>query len=155
MVIICGMWLCRIMRNKLEQYIRKNALRWTSQRETIAQAMFNAGQHLTTEQLFRKIHRKHPEIGYATVARTLHLLVDAGVCEQIDISDGVMRFETTKDQEHHDHLICTRCGKFIEVFSPELEKLQAKLVKKYGFIETSHKLQIFGTCADCRAKTQS
>lgn len=138
------------MKNQLEQYIRKKGLRWTAQREIIAQAMFNANQHLTTEQLFQKLHKKHPEIGYATVARTLHLLVDAGICEKIDISDGVMRYEAISDDEHHDHLICTQCGKFIEVFSSELEKIQAKLVKKHGFIETSHKLQIFGTCGDCQ-----
>lgn len=136
------------------RYVRKKKLRWTSQREIIAQAMFNADQHLTTEQLFQKLHKKNPDIGYATVARTLHLLVDAGLCERIDISDGSMRYEAISGSGHHDHLICTQCGKFIEVFSRELEKAQAKLVKKHGFIERSHKLQIFGICVDCKKKSK-
>ena len=135
---------------KLNEYIRTRNLRWTEQRGLIAQTLFKTTQHLTTEELFRKVHEQNPAIGYATVARTLRLLVDAGLCEQIDISDGTMRYEVTAEHKHHDHLICNKCGKFIEVFSPELEKIQAKLVGQHGFTEQSHKLQIFGVCADCR-----
>lgn len=140
---------------KLKQYIHAKKLRWTSQREVIAQTLLRAKQHLTTEQLFRSVQKKDSAIGYATVARTLRLLVEAGLCEQIDISDGTMRYEVVIDDEHHDHLICTQCGRFIEVFSPKLEKIQADLIRKHGFKEKSHKLQIFGICADCQNVPQS
>ena len=134
---------------KIKTYVSTKGLRWTDQRRIILETMAQSKQHLTTEELFHKVHKQNPAIGYATVARTLHLLVDAGLCEQIDISDGAMRYEVVAEDKHHDHLICIKCGKFIEVFSPELEKIQAKLVRQHGFIEESHKLQIFGTCESC------
>jgi len=138
--------------DKLKEYITEQNLRWTSQREAIARTLFGANEHLTTEQLFQMVHKQDPAIGYATVARTLRLLVDAGFCERIDISDGTFRYEATGNKKHHDHLFCTRCGTFIEVYSPELEKIQEDLVKKHGFIQESHQLQIFGVCSTCQNK---
>lgn len=140
---------------KLKEYIDRKNLRWTQQRQTIIEELLKTEEHLTTEKLFRKVQKQDPSIGYATVARTLHLLVEAGFCGQIDISDGSMRYEVICGHEHHDHLICSECGKFIEIFSPELEKIQAKIVRQHGFMETTHKLQIFGTCADCQKKTST
>lgn len=135
---------------KLKDYIRRKNLRWTEQRQMIVQELLNTRQHLTTDELFKNVQKQDSSIGYATVARTLHLLVEAGFCDQVDISDGSMRYEVVSGHEHHDHLICNVCGKFIEIFSPELENIQTELVRQHGFDEESHKLQIFGTCADCR-----
>jgi Fur family ferric uptake transcriptional regulator len=140
---------------KLIEYVSANNLRWTAQRQIIAKILFAAGQHLTTDELFQKAKQKDAGIGYATVSRTLHLLTEAGFCEPIDFSDGSMRYEVLIGRTHHDHLICTQCGAFIEVFSPELEKIQAELVRQHGFHEDHHKLQIFGLCKDCNKKTSS
>jgi Fur family ferric uptake transcriptional regulator len=127
---------------KLREYARAHNLRWTDQRQIITNILFGARQHLTTEELFHKAKAKDPAIGYATVSRTLHLLTEAGFCERIDFSDGSMRYEVSIGRTHHDHLVCTQCGKFIEVFSPEL-------VRQHGFLEKHHKLQIFGLCQKC------
>lgn len=135
---------------KLKEYIHRKNLRWTGQRQMIVQELLKSRQHLTTDELYRKAQKRDPSIGYATVARTLHFLVDAGFCDQIDISDGSMRYEVVCGYEHHDHLICNVCGKFVEIFSPELEKIQANLVQQHGFQESTHKLQIFGTCSECQ-----
>ena len=140
---------------KLKEYVQTHNLRWTAQRQIIARTLFGSGQHLTTDELFQKAKKKDPAIGYATVSRTLHLLTEAGFCVQIDISDGSMRYEVLTDRNHHDHLICTQCGAFIEVFSPELEKIQAELVRQHDFLEDYHKLQIFGLCIKCHKKTSS
>ncbi|MHC4552984.1 MAG: Fur family transcriptional regulator [Planctomycetota bacterium] len=142
------------LKEKLAQHVQNSNLRWTHQRQMIIDAFIASKQHLTTEELFEIVRQKNPDIGYATVSRTLHLLVDAGICSLIDISDGSMRYEITFGHEHHDHLICTQCGRFIEVFSQELEEIQTSLVRKHGFLEHSHKLQIFGLCPVCQ-KNQS
>ncbi len=140
---------------KLKEYVQTRNLRWTVQRQIIATILFGARQHLTTDELFQKAKKKDPAIGYATVSRTLHLLTEAGFCEKIDFSDGSMRYEVLVGRTHHDHLICTQCGVFIEVFSPKLEEIQAELVRQNGFTEESHKLQIFGICAGCSGKRSS
>ncbi|MBC8378188.1 MAG: transcriptional repressor [Planctomycetes bacterium] len=138
----------------LAEYIKLNNLRWTQQRQTIVDVFFKAGQHLTTEELFEHVKKQDPAIGYATVSRTLHLLLEAGACSQLDISDGSMRYEAIAGHEHHDHLVCTKCGTFIEIYSPELEALQSKLVKEHDFSEQYHKLQIFGVCSQCRGSNE-
>ena len=141
-------------KKKLAEYIQLKNLRWTQQRQTIVDVFFKVGQHLTTEELFELVKKQDPAIGYATVSRTLHLLLEAGICSQLDISDGSMRYEITAGHEHHDHMVCTRCGKFIEIYSPELEALQGRLVKEHDFIEQYHKLQIFGVCSQCRTSNE-
>jgi Fur family ferric uptake transcriptional regulator len=140
---------------QLKDYVRLHNLRWTAQRHIIAKILFGSRQHFTTEELFQKAKAKDPAIGYATVSRTLHLLTDAGFCEQLDFSDGSMRFEVYDERAHHDHLVCTHCGTFIEVYSPQLEKIQTDLVKQHGFFESHHRLQIFGLCKICRKLTAS
>ena len=140
---------------KLKQYVQGRNFRWTAQRQIIAQLLFGSRQHLTTDELFQMAKKKDPAIGYATVSRTLHFLTEAGFCDQIDFSDGSMRYEVVIDRTHHDHLICTQCGVFIEVFSPELEKIQTELVRQHDFLEDYHKLQIFGLCKKCHKNTSS
>jgi len=137
---------------KLREYVQANNLRWTNQRQVVAALLFGSRQHLTTDEIFQKAKKEDPAIGYATVSRTLHLLTEAGFCDQIDFSDGSMRYEALLGRTHHDHLICTKCGVFIEVFSPELEEIQAELVRRNGFLESHHKLQIFGICEKCSEK---
>jgi len=142
-------------KQKLDSFIHSRNLRWTQQRQQIVDIFLAARQHLTCEELFERVRKRQPGIGYATVSRTLHLLVDAGVCTTFDIGDGTMRYETAADHSHHDHLVCTWCGKFVEIYSPELEALQARLVKQHGFSEEYHKLQIFGLCPQCRRQKEA
>jgi Fur family ferric uptake transcriptional regulator len=65
------------------------------------------------------------------------------------MGDGTARFEHKYGHEHHDHLVCVVCGKFIEVADPQIEMLQNQLARKHGFIPKRHKLDIFGKCAEC------
>ncbi len=109
-------------------------------------------KHLTVQQLHDLVRKKHAGIGYATVARTVKLMCEAGVCRQVDFGDGMQRFEHKYGHEHHDHLICMKCGKFEEIYSPELEKIQDRLVRKYNYVQKSHKLDIFGLCPRCAKK---
>ena len=94
--------------------------------------------------------KRLPEIGIATVYRTLKLLKESGLCKEIRLDDGVTRYEHLYKHDHHDHLICSECGDLIEVLDPEIETLQKKLAKKHGFRIDSHKLEIYGTCRECR-----
>jgi len=74
---------------------------------------------------------------------------ESGLCRQVDFGDGVLRYEHNYKHEHHDHLICVKCGRFEEIYSPELEEIQRELVTKYGYVQQSHELQIFGLCPEC------
>ena len=112
-------------------------------------------RHLTVQQLHYLVRKKHTGIGYATVARTVKLMCEAGVCRQVDFGDGSQRFEHKYGHEHHDHLICTKCGKFEEIYSLDLERIQDELVSKHGYVQESHKLDIFGLCPRCNKKKRN
>jgi Fur family ferric uptake transcriptional regulator len=107
---------------------------------------------MTVEELHRIVREKHPNIGFVTVYRTLKLLVEAQLCDEIYFDDGIARYEHKYNHKHHDHLMCTQCGEVVEVIEPEIEKLQDKLFKKYGFVPQAHRLELYGICPKCGSK---
>jgi Fur family ferric uptake transcriptional regulator len=136
----------------LEKFIKEKGLRYTPQREEILRVFLSVEKHLSADELHNIVKKKYPGIGYVTVYRTMRLLSDAGLCAEVDFGDGITRFEHQYGHEHHDHLVCVKCGKYEEVVKPAIEKLQDELAKEKRFIPLKHKLQIFGICAKCSKK---
>jgi Fur family ferric uptake transcriptional regulator len=139
-------------REKFEQFVAGKKLRHTVQRERVLDVFLSTEKHLTVQQLYALVRQKHKGIGYATVARTVKLMCESGVCRQVDFGDGSQRFEHKYGHEHHDHLICLKCGKFEEIYSAKLEKIQDELVRRHGYVQENHKLDIFGLCPRCAKK---
>ena len=139
-------------REKFEQFAASKGLRHTSQRDRVLEVFLATEKHVTVQELYDLVRKKHRGIGYATVARTIKLMCESGVCRQVDFGDGSQRFEHKHGHEHHDHLICLKCGKFEEIYSSKLEAIQEELVKKHGYVQKSHKLDIFGLCPRCAKK---
>jgi len=134
---------------KLNAYIEKKGLRNSTARETIAKEFFKTKDHITIEELLRRTRKLNSKIGIATVYRTLHLLQECGLAIRRDFNTGVVSFEPQTDH-HHDHLICTSCGKIIEFFFEEIEKSQNKVAQKYDFVLQHHKMELYGVCKNCR-----
>jgi Fur family ferric uptake transcriptional regulator len=137
-------------RKTLRTYINDKGLRHTRQREVILDAFLSAERHITVEELFDIVKRRNPEIGYATVDRNLKLMSACGLADEIKIGKQKTRYEQKIGQEHHDHLICVKCGKFIEVRDDRIEELQDRLAQANGFLPQRHKLEIYGLCRKCR-----
>lgn len=133
-----------------DDFIRSKGLRHTPQRGEILREFLSTERHVSCEELYKLVRKKVSNIGYTTVYRTMGLLSESGLCGEIDFGDGIKRFEHRYGHEHHDHLVCIKCGRFIEVVNPEIEKMQDSLAKKHRFIPTKHKLQIFGICKRCQ-----
>jgi Fur family ferric uptake transcriptional regulator len=131
-------------------HIKEKGLRNTRQREIILDAFLSSKKHITVEDLFNIVKKKHPEIGYATVHRNLKLMCESGLAEEIKIGTSKAKYELKYGHEHHDHLICLNCGTFIEVNDEKIEKLQVKLAEQKDFQPVRHKLEIFGFCNKCR-----
>ena len=139
-------------KTKFEQFVAHQGLRHTEQRDQVIKVFLATERHLTVQELYDLVRKKHKGIGYATVARTMKLMCDSGVSRQLDFGDGSMRYEHKYGHEHHDHLICEKCGKFVEIFSKRLETLQNELVKKHGYDQKYHKLDVFGICPKCQGR---
>ena len=136
-------------REKFEKFTAQKGLRKTEQRYKVLDTFLDTEKHVTIQELYDLVRDRHKGIGYATVARTVKLMCDSGVCRQVDFGEGALRYEHKYGHEHHDHLICVKCGRFEEIFSPKLEEIQQELVEKHGYIQQSHKLDIFGLCPRC------
>ena len=134
------------------EYLAEKGLKTTKQREIILDEFLRSSSHLSTEELYLKIRRKHPQIGYATVYRTLTLFSECGIAEERNFGDGQARYEKSNGEEHHDHLVCTVCGAIIEFEDPRIEELQMKVARERGFEITSHRLELYGRCAKCVGK---
>lgn len=134
----------------LSEYIRSKSLKQSEQRQKILDIFLETEKHLTAEDLYNIVKKEIPSIGYATIYRTLKLLAEAGLCRELQIENGMTRYEHLYEHEHHDHLICTACGKLIEIYSEEIEALQEIIAKRHDFILEKHRLELYGTCKDCR-----
>lgn len=136
----------------LHEHMLKRGLRSTDQRRLIIETFFKAPNHISIEELLAEVRQKDARVGYATVYRTLKLLTECGVAFERKFGDGLTRYELADESSHHDHLICVGCGKIVEFEEPRIEELQEQIAARYGFILESHKHEMYGTCADCRAK---
>jgi Fur family ferric uptake transcriptional regulator len=135
---------------QFEEYLRRKKLRLTDQRKLIVNAFSRKKGHVSAEELYRYIQKTTSSIGFATVYRTLNLLADAGLASGKNFRDGFVRFECCREAtKHHDHLICTQCGKIIEFTNTHIEKLQETVAKDHGFIIKDHSLEIYGRCHNC------
>lgn len=132
------------------EHIRKSGLRRTDQRELILDIFLRTEEHLTSEDLYWLVHKKDPTIGHTTVYRTLKLLTEAGLAREVRFGDNKTYYEHHFNHEHHDHMICTECGRVIEFVSPEIEALQEQMADKFGFRLSHHSLRMWGVCAECQ-----
>jgi Fur family transcriptional regulator, ferric uptake regulator len=138
------------------EHIRAEGLRRTEQRDLILEIFLSTEEHLTCEGLHGLVHKKDPFVGLTTVYRTLKLLTEAGLAREVRFGDNRTYYEHHYNHEHHDHMICTECGKVIEFFSPAIEDLQDQMASNFGFKPTHHSLRLWGVCSDCkRLSTES
>jgi Fur family ferric uptake transcriptional regulator len=132
------------------QHIQKQGLKRTAQRDLILEVFLRTEGHVSGDDLYRLVHAEDSTVGQTTVYRTLKLLTDAGLAREVRFGDGRAHFEHNYKHQHHDHMICSDCGKIIEFYSPELEAIQDAMAAKHKFQLTSHLLRMIGVCADCR-----
>ena len=131
-----------------KEFLGENKLNTTQQRELIVDFFLRSTDHLSIDELLGKVRKRNPKVGYATVYRTLKLLVEAGLATQRQFGDGQARYELAG--EHHDHLICTQCGKIVEFEDDEIESLQERVARRFGFHLQRHRHEMYGICPDCR-----
>jgi len=134
----------------LEEYISVNNLKITKQRRTVLKIFLESKDHVSVEELYNTVLKTEPKIGLATVYRTLALLTKSGLALEMDFGDGQKRYENSYRSVHHDHMLCTECGKILEFNHPLIEKYQEEVAKQKNFKITSHKLDLFGLCQDCK-----
>jgi Fur family ferric uptake transcriptional regulator len=140
-------------KSKFKDFLLTQGLKSTNQRELILEEFLRAGSHLSTEDLYLRLRKKNPRIGYATVHRALKLFAECGIAEQRHFGDGQARYEASAQDEHHDHLICISCGKIVEFEDSRIEELQMEVAGEHGFSIERHRLELYGYCTSCSTST--
>ena len=135
---------------ELKKIVKQKGLKYTEQREIVLNVLINATDHLSAEEVYNEIKKSYPEsnIGIATVYRALSFLEEVNLIASIAFGTEGKKYESNA-KAHHDHLICTLCGKIIEFLDDEIEKRQDNIAKKNNFKIVSHSMQLYGTCEDC------
>jgi Fur family ferric uptake transcriptional regulator len=131
--------------------LKENSLKFTIQREVILETLYNSDEHLTPESLHHLIQDSYPELktGIATVYRTLALLEDSNIVTSLSFGAQGKKYELGA-KEHHDHMICTKCGNITEFVDDEIEKRQHHIADELGFKMSDHSMQIYGICKNCQ-----
>jgi Fur family ferric uptake transcriptional regulator len=132
------------------EYLQEHKLKLTPHRQLILDTFLQNEGHRSVEDMYRVVRAQDPRIGYTTVYRTMKLLAECGLAREIDLADGITRYEHLYNHQHHDHMICMQCGTSIEFYDPDIEALQDNASEHLGFKVLDHKLQIYGLCGECR-----
>jgi Fur family ferric uptake transcriptional regulator len=128
--------------------LSQKGYRMTPQRLMILEAIEGASGHISAEEIYQDIRKRYPGLNISTVYRTLELLKETGLVTETDMGDGRVRFHSL-GHEHHHHLVCSKCGKVIDLDEETLSPLTRSLSEKYGFHADLHHLAIFGRCKGC------
>lgn len=134
----------------LERFMQEHGLKSTRQRTLITEIFFAMPGHSSVEQVWSKVRQSDPRVSVATVYRTMKLLGESGLAHAQNFGDGQTRYEAAVGREHHDHLICTRCGTIFEFENDKIEQMQDSVARRHGFRVTSHKMELYGLCKSCQ-----
>jgi Fur family ferric uptake transcriptional regulator len=132
--------------------LKNRNYRITNQRLVIAECFAEQGGHLTVDELYRFVSDQNPEVGYATVYRTLRLLVDCDLAETHQFDQNRLSFEIHDPEGHHDHLICVSpgCNLIFEFENEGIEALQEEVARQHNFQLKSHRMELYGICEKCQ-----
>nr|WP_040293970.1 Fur family transcriptional regulator [Acetonema longum] len=140
---------------ELRQKLRENQYKLTPQRQMVLQAFLDhPNRHLSAEDVYSIVRDQSPDIGLATVYRSLELLSEMNLLQKIDFGDGRSRYEVAESgaTHHHHHLICLDCGQVKEYDDDLLEGLEASISRKHRFTIVDHEVKFYGYCSQCQAK---
>lgn len=146
-----------IDREDFKKILKEKGLKVTRQRLIVLEVLAeNDTKHLTAEEIYERVKVENPDIGLATVYRTVQLLLELELIDRINLDDGYVRYEIgdmekTKHHRHH-HLICLKCGKVIAFQDDMLEALETGVQSALGFHVTDHEVKLYGFCKDCSEK---
>jgi Fur family ferric uptake transcriptional regulator len=134
-------------------FLRGHGLKLTQQRRLVLEQALRAPKHFSAEELLLELRRKDSSISKATLYRTLALLCEAHLLDSVDFERGYKLYEPARSQEHHDHLICTSCGRIVEFHDEGIETAQNLVAEAHDFEIAWHTHKLYGLCKNCRARS--
>lgn len=141
------------LREELDKLLGQKRETLTDEQRAVVDAFCGVDRHMSAQQFQAAAKQSGESVDADTVQGVMDMLCKLGFAVRRDFGDGP-RYEHLHIGEHHDHLICTHCGKVTEFTDPRLEELQAYHAARLGFRPIRHKLEIYGICRQCTASLQ-
>jgi len=136
----------------IKDSLKKRGVRLTRQRQILLDLIDQSGAHLDAESLYLLAHEKDPKLNRVTVYRTLKLLKEGGLVDELDLMhhSGDQHYYETRLKQEHAHIICLRCGKVEEFYGEPLQKLRRQVESHLGFQILIARTEIGGYCSHCQ-----
>jgi Fur family ferric uptake transcriptional regulator len=136
----------------IQESLRQRGVRLTRQRRLLLDLIDRSGLHLDAESLYQMAKEKDPKLNRVTVYRTLKLLKDGGLVDELDLAhfEGDQHYYETRLKQEHAHIICLRCGRVEEFFGEELQNLRTQVQSQFGFEIVFARTEVGGYCSHCR-----
>jgi Fur family transcriptional regulator, ferric uptake regulator len=141
-----------IEREQFEKLFRQEAIDRLEDRFLVLDAFLLNEAHVTSEGLEAYIREQGYELTAEFVSETLELMCHFGFAQKNRFKNGVQHYEHRHLGQHHDHMICTKCGDIVEFENRKLEALQHRIAEDYGFYMLQHQMEIYGICNQCQAE---
>jgi Fur family ferric uptake transcriptional regulator len=132
--------------------LKERGFRMTRQRQILLDLLDQSGKHLDAESLYKLARGKDPKLNRVTVYRTLKLLKQGGLVDELDLLhfEGDQHYYETRAKQEHAHIICLRCGKVEEYFGESLQKLRRQVEEHFGFQVVLTRTEVGGYCSHCQ-----
>lgn len=136
----------------IQNSLKLRGIRLTRQRLILLELLDRSGRHLDAESLYRLAKEKDPRLNRVTVYRTLKLLKQGGLIDELDLMHfaGEQHYYETRQKQEHAHIVCLRCGKVEEFFGESLQDMRRQVEANLGFRIATARTEMGGYCADCQ-----
>lgn len=142
--------------DRFKTLLKEKGLKVTMQRIEILEALEDRpDEHLTAEEIYELVKERNPDIGLATVYRTIQLLAELNLIDKLNLGDGFVRYEIGRQSgdgttHHHHHLVCLNCGNVLTFQDDLLEALEHRIKETMGFEVVDHEVKLLGYCSECK-----
>ena len=134
--------------NDVINFFREKGLKVTSQRLAICTFILSRKDHPTAEQIYQELRNEYPTISLGTIYKTLHLLQELGLIQELGFNEGSVRYDP--DMELHINMVCSKCGKISDYKAENVEKLWSAIISDLGFKPKGQRIDIYYECHDCK-----
>ncbi|MBI5266779.1 MAG: transcriptional repressor [candidate division Zixibacteria bacterium] len=133
----------------MREFLRTKGFKMTQQRELIFRSFFELGEHISVDELYEKVRKLDRSVGYSTVWRNLKLICRVGLAQEVNLGDGVTRYDRVT-RAPHGHLYCVKCKKLTEInIAAAIDPLQT-LSRQNKFVPEGYKIEVQGYCESCQ-----
>ncbi|MEE8576855.1 MAG: Fur family transcriptional regulator [candidate division Zixibacteria bacterium] len=138
----------------MREFLKTKGFKMTPQRELVFKSFFELDKHVSVDELYDRVRQVDSSVGYSTVWRNLKLICRVGLAEEVNLGDGVTRYDRVTE-DPHGHLYCVDCKQLFEFSMENVVGQLAIMAGDNQFSPSGFKVEISGHCRECREKASA